>query len=259
MTTEDKTEDLQKAFEQGFSEARGEEAAPAVAPPAEPAPAPPAQEGTAQPATDEKVDAAQEPTPLEGKVAELEKLLGTSLQRLKSAEGRVAALQRDRDKPKEPPPEDLPNPGIAKMREDYPDIADQADAAIKHALDKAKQEFGLLTQEQVNNIVSERMDKFAHAIVEREHKGWKNDVKKPEFAAWLETQPDSTRSLAESDNPLDAIELLDQYKASRKAPVRDTRQLDAASVVGTARTSAPSTVISDDAAFEMGFNSARGR
>lgn len=264
MSTEpehkDTPEDLQKAFEQGFSEARGEEQTPtppAPAPqPAEASPPAVAQEVKPEIETPEPVAKDEpEPSPLEKKVSELEKLLGTSLQRLKSAEGRVAALQREREKPTPQAPEpEKPNPAIEKMRQDYPDIADQADAAIKHAIEAARKD-GNLTSAQVEEIVSKRTSAILDAIVEKEHRGWKNDVKKPEFVAWLEQQPENIKSLAESDSPLDAIDLLDKFKAAKKGPPKDTRALDAASVVGSARNNPPATVISDEAAFEHGFNS----
>ncbi len=56
----------------------------------------------------------------------------------------------------------------------------------------------------------------AHAKVEKAHPGWKRIVATPEFHAWLPKQSERIRDLAASDEPADAISVLDKFIANTK-------------------------------------------
>jgi len=50
-------------------------------------------------------------------------------------------------------------------------------------------------------------------LVERAHPGWKQTVTSPQFAAWLQGQPNEIKKLGESPWAVDAIKMIDLYKA----------------------------------------------
>jgi hypothetical protein len=51
----------------------------------------------------------------------------------------------------------------------------------------------------------------AAAQVEKAHPGWKRTVATPQFSAWLAKQSEQVKKLAESEEPADAIRLLDKF------------------------------------------------
>lgn len=85
------------------------------------------------------------------------------------------------------------------------------------------------------------------AQIETAHPGWTTVAASPEFHAWKATQAPGIRALADSDDPADAIEMLNLYSAVRtpstsgktSAQVAAERQKRLNSSVGTSRAQAP--------------------
>lgn len=56
----------------------------------------------------------------------------------------------------------------------------------------------------------------AHIAIEVAHPGWIATVRTPEFVRWLDAQPPEVYALSKSQDPTDAIALLDRYEESRR-------------------------------------------
>lgn len=102
--------------------------------------------------------------------------------------------------------------------------------------------------------------------------GWKKDINTQEFKAWLPAQPQEILALAESDDPEDAIQLLDKYEEHKAAKAAETnasaekdrrhkknqQRLDAATTPKGAG-EPPQKGLSDEEAFERGYKKQAGR
>jgi hypothetical protein len=101
-------------------------------------------------------------------------------------------------------------------------------------------------------------------LVEDAHPNWVDTVQTMKFGAWLEDQPEETRTLATSDRPRDAILLLDRYKESvdnsqsgqARAPVSDPRRRlqDAVPATRSGGTNRRERLSSEEEEFIRGFN-----
>ena len=79
---------------------------------------------------------------------------------------------------------------------------------------------------ELNQQYTERESKLMRQIVdltmEQAHKGWKTTVNTPEFNAWRTAQPPAIQNLSRSDDPQDAIAMLNLFK-STAAAAADTK------------------------------------
>lgn len=77
-----------------------------------------------------------------------------------------------------------------------------------------------LREESAEDIAEVRTD----IIVSTSHRGWKKTINTPEFAAWIGKQDAETIALGDSNDPFDAVDLLDKYTESSKAKRTRTKQ-----------------------------------
>ena len=109
------------------------------------------------------------------------------------------------------------------------------------------------------------LSKVNQTLVTIAHRNWKSDTKTPEFSQWISTQADGTKSLADSDDPEDAIKLMDSYYEHRKAspspaPAPNGKssqqnRLAASAQPASTGKSVPQRVTDEDDAMEIGFKS----
>lgn len=181
-------------------------------------------------------------------------------QHVKTAEGRVAAFQREWDAAKKAQmavdraPSDQAMAHAAKspekwerMKQDFPEWAEAQEEFTLHAIRqhapqtpvaqlddesfRAKAaELGYVSKEELREFV-------AKSKIEDAHAGWEQTVNTPEFAKWFEAQPEDLKSLAASDRPADAIKLLDTYVETTRAvqQVKDERKERLQAAAGTPR------------------------
>jgi hypothetical protein len=114
--------------------------------------------------------------------------------------------------------------------------------------------------QQADQRATERVEKLKSTIVESRHRGWEKVVKTPEFNAWFDSQGDEVKALAESDNPVDVIEVLDRYSALQKPQSNSpgnkkpsNNRLAQAVPPTNGRTSTVSSAPSEDDDFLAGF------
>ena len=128
-----------------------------------------------------------------------------------------------------------------RLKEDYPEFA----AALKPAMDDlVKAELAkfkdLMPKDQQSQFDVQTLTESIRRelTVEVRHPGWKKEVKKPEFVGWLQSAPREVQMLAGSDDPEDAVRLLDLYKAPKQKQVTTQNAgIQAAAALPTGRSS----------------------
>lgn len=83
--------------------------------------------------------------------------------------------------------------------------------------DKIVESVSQRLQQQFNHQLSSMRSELA---VESRHQGWQRTVKSEQFSNWLSEQPEEIQALASSDDPADAIAMLDKYKEQGSAKQR---------------------------------------
>lgn len=299
MTDETQTNDASAAFESGFSNARGD-SQPAAEKPAEkaqPAETKPA-ESARQDAKKVEPDPWEGVAPkiretLEGlqtKLAGFEKLPA----RFSVVEGHIgnlnlvtrslkAAMEKANEKSTAKGQEAPSNTEVQRamkdparwtqLEQDYPDWV----AAVKPEFDDLRAAIAATKSEPFDPAPLEK--KFDERITKTtadfesqfearlplymKHGNWKATVRSEEFKAWRATQPQDVNALGASENPDDAVRMLDLYSADRKKAAEKTareesrkKQLERA--VTPDGVSVTTHQPSAEDAFEAGFKSARG-
>ena len=186
---------------------------------------------------------------------ELSAVMPGLVDELKQAKGRIGALQSQWDKVRQnvEAPSQKQVAAAAKdpekwaaLKQDFPEWGDAISEFVETKLGSVTGKASGPSAEEIEQLVSQRTEaatstlrrQLNETLVSVAHKGWKNDVKTPEFAAWYAAQRPEVQALAGSEDGLDAIQMLDLYTEHRKKPVQavqDQRQqrLAAAAVTPT--------------------------
>ncbi|HLA87836.1 MAG TPA: hypothetical protein VJL10_07435 [Anaerolineales bacterium] len=102
------------------------------------------------------------------------------------------------------------NTKFEALKEEFPEYAE----ALTEQIGNLKTEMSGKTSEVKSEdfkTVQTEIESFKDMLVETRHRKWKDTVQTSEFAEWFASQDDDTKNLAQSTNPLDAIDLLDKY------------------------------------------------
>lgn len=241
-----------------------------------------AQQNAADPVADEPAAAAAQEVqadPLAGlpeevkaalaKIPQLEQANAQLLHHVKTAEGRVAAMQREFQQARAAQtavaPQDAPSQGqIAtaaknpekweQLKQDFPEWAGAMEEYVAAKLGGVQQHSGLTpdqvagyVQQQVAQTKAEMARLVEEARIEGRHENWREQVKTPEFIAWYSVQSPEVRALADSPSARDAIKMLDLFEQARVRPASEVRQersqrLAAAATVRPGQTPAPKTL-----------------
>lgn len=156
---------------------------------------------------------------------------------LKEARGRIGALQSEWSKAKAAGPSQTQISAAVKdpekwasLKSDFPEWGEGITEYVESRLGSLAGSG--LTAEQIEQLVTQKAGErtaelertFSERLVEFKHPGWKKEVNTSDFAAWLAVQPDQTKALANSSDPLDAIAMLDSYAAHKAKPVQQVQQ-----------------------------------
>lgn len=223
-------------------------------------PAAPAEEKTQEPDTAQAVSESHEsevteddPKVLRDKLAGMESIITQLSTRLRNAEGHIGGLnsqvkqQLEAAKQVKAAGADAPSTGeiraaqaspeaMAELERDYPEFAKALRPAIEATLSQRMSEFEKrIPQSQAQPTgdfaSKQEIEAFkAELRVESKHPGWQEIVAKPEFAGWLQQGPRELQMLAGSNNPIDAIRLLDLYSEARKPSSPSQRNASAAAL-----------------------------
>ncbi|MGZ5078616.1 MAG: hypothetical protein ACXWHZ_03610 [Usitatibacter sp.] len=111
-----------------------------------------------------------------------------------------------------------------KLKADFPEIAAALDARDAEANERIAS-----TEQLAKQLAQDRkkaeMERAA-AQVEAVHPKWLETIKTPAFGEWLGQQPQGVRALASSDEPGDAVTLLDAYRKAHPAPSSEAAQTE---------------------------------
>lgn len=249
------------AFADGFAEEKTPESKP-VDPIAPIVDAPAVKEEPAQPvaAIEAPGLTSDELVAMRAAMADVTDMKG----KLRDAYGRIGALNdllhKTRDEKKaEGKPAALSKVEMKRMKEAYPELADDLSADLNEALSNLR-----TTQQdpdEVARLVKERVAEASHelrkeALSER-HPDWE-DIKKSEgFWKWIDTLPEADRkAIQTSSSPTFIASRLDVFKAQRdkgaKTKERSQERL-ASAIAPTGGNNASKSSLSDDEAMQKAF------
>jgi hypothetical protein len=216
------------------------------------------------------------------KLAQIDELATANAQLLhhvKTAEGRVAAMQREfqqaRVAQQQVAPQEAPSQGqIAnaaknpekweQLKEDFPEWAGAMEEYVASKLGSVQPQQGLdpqqvaaFVQQQVDQTKAEMRQAIEEARVDGKYENWKDTVNTLEFTQWFTVQSPEIRSLANSDSARDAIRMLDLFHDTKKRSASDIKQergqrLAAAATTRPGQTPPPKTL--DDMSPEELWN-----
>lgn len=124
-----------------------------------------------------------------------------------------------------------------RLREDYPEFAEAMGAALDARLSEIEAKIPQGNTSVPENVVTkEELQTWKNEMyVESRHEGWKDRVKTPEFAGWLHRQPREVQMLAVSDDPRDAVRLLDLHQEATKKPAPNSDHISSAAALPRGR------------------------
>ena len=215
------------------------------------------------------------PEAVRAKLAQIDQLAEANAQLLhhvKTAEGRVAAMQREfqqaRVAQQQVAPQEAPSQGqivnAAKnpekweqLKQDFPEWAGAMEEYVASQLGSVRPQNGMLTPEQVTGYVQQQVEQtksemrqaFEESRIDDKYDNWKelvNSLQTPEI-----------RALADSTSARDAIRMLDMFHDTKKRSASDIRQersqrLSAAATTRPGQTPPPKTM--DDMSPEELWN-----
>ena len=219
-------------------------------------------------ATPEPEPQAQPEDPLAGvpeavkaKLAQIDQLAATNaqlLQHIKTAEGRVAAMQREfqqaRAAQQSVAPQSAPSQGqlaaAAKsvekweqLKQDFPEWAGAMEEKLAAELSRFQPPPGLapervqeMVQQQVDQARSEMARTIEEVRVDAKYENWRETINTPDFMQWFVIQTPELKALADSTASRDAIRLLDLYHQARSRPASEIRQERGARLAAAATT-----------------------
>jgi hypothetical protein len=205
-----------------------------------------------------------------GKISQLEQANAQLLQHVKTAEGRVAAMQREFAQAKAAQqsvvPQEAPTQGqmsaAAKnpekweqLKQDFPEWADAMEEYVAAKLGGVKpaapgldpQVVAAFVHQQVSQSKAEMARTIEEARIEGKYDGWKDTVNSTDFVQWFTVQTPEVQALANSPAARDAIRMLDLFNESKKRSATDIKQergarLAAAATVRPGQTPPPKTL-----------------
>ncbi len=144
---------------------------------------------------------------------------------------------------------------LAGLREEFPEWAEaldeQSSETERRILEKMPKTDGFATKDDI-----ESFKKILPLMIK--HPTFEEDINTPDFSDWLNAQDDSTKALAESESPKDAIALMDKFHARDKAPAGDKKpnpqeRLARSLAPPTSGARAPARALSEEEAMSVGY------
>jgi len=197
---------------------------------------------------------------------------GTVTKKFDTAFGQMGAMRQLIDSLKARTPDGEPvqvgADDFKELSEEYPELGELTLKGLNRVLGKVR---GTGADPQaIDKIVGERLQSVESKIVDSALQavfpGWDDEIKTPQFGAWLQQQAPETQALGDSTRIADAAKLLRMYEKSKVAPpmqptttqqsnqaTTSRRQL-AAAVPPKGDGGIASSASSDDDDFSAGFN-----
>lgn len=253
-------------FNAGFS---GSEDVPTAtpAPSPEPTPAP-----TPAPAAPEYVQITRDEwDSTKARAAKVDEIEATSRQRLDQVFGKMGGLERKLTELTAGTPAgeavQVSDADFEELAQEYgPEMAALTAKGLNKILGRMKGAGGLDT-DAVTKLVGEKIQAASQEIraqtveasLEAVFPGWKEEVKTPAFATWINAQAADVKALASSDKVGDAAKMLRLFDKAKSAPAQtpapsNTRQRQIAAAVPPRGDGGHPPAPEDDDDFNAGFN-----
>ena len=124
-------------------------------------------------------------------------------------------------------------------------------------------------EDKILQDIREKEEKRINTYIDRRHKSWQDTVKSQEFRSWINSQDGSIQNLADSEDPDDAILLLDKFKefsgkiesnqGNNNPQAKNTDRLEKLVSPKGKESAQAKKFGSEEDDFESGFKSVRGR
>ena len=202
------------------------------------------------------------PEAVKAKLAQIDQLAQANAQLLhhvKTAEGRVAAMQREfqqaRTAQQSVAPNQAPSQGQMsaavknpekweQLKQDFPEWAGAMEEYVAAKLGGVQpQQPGLdpravamFVQQQVSQTKAEMTRALEEARIEGKYEDWRDTVNTTEFAQWFTVQPPEVRALADSAAARDAIRMLDMFHQAKSRSASGIKQERGARLAAAATT-----------------------
>ena len=202
------------------------------------------------------------PQAVRDKLAQIDQLAQANAQLLhhvKTAEGRVAAMQREfqqaRAAQQTVAPNQAPSQGQMaaavknpekweQLKQDFPEWAGAMEEYVAAKLGSVQPQGPNLdpravaefTYQQVTQAKAEMARLLEEARIEGKYEDWKQQVNTTEFAQWFSAQPSEIQALANSSAARDAIRMLDLFHQSKTRTATEIKQERGARLAAAATT-----------------------
>lgn len=202
------------------------------------------------------------PQAVKDKLAQIDQLAQANAQLLhhvKTAEGRVAAMQREfqqaRAAQQQVAPDQAPSQGqmaaAAKnpekweqLKQDFPEWAGAMEEYVASKLGAVQpngnnldpQAVAAFVHQQVAQTKAEMGRLLEEARIEGKYENWRDVVNTTEFAQWFTVQPPEVRALADSAAARDAIRMLDMFHQAKSRTASEIKQERGARLAAAATT-----------------------
>jgi hypothetical protein len=203
-------------------------------PPQEPAPEP-------VPETPPEEEPAPEVDPLIERLTKLEQSNAQLLQHVKTAEGRVSAMQRELELSRQAQKavSDAPSQqqiAVAaknpekweSLKTDFPEWGEAMEEFVTAKLSGFSAppavDVDALVAQKLGEAKTETVRLLEESRIEMKYEDWRDIVNTTDFTAWYSAQPPEIQRLAESTKARDAIEMLDKFHAAKAKPAAGIRQ-----------------------------------
>ena len=213
-----------------------------------------AQDQQGQPAADPLANLPEPVKQALAKITELEQANAQLLHHVKTAEGRVAAMQREFQQSRQAASavNDAPSQGAIaaaaknpekweQLKQDFPEWASAMEEYVGSRLSGVQ---GGVQATQVVDYVQQQLATeranlqaaIEEAKVEGKYENWQATVNSPDFAQWFAIQPADVKALADSKSGRDAIKMLDMFHTVKAKPASEIRQERGARLAAAATT-----------------------
>lgn len=214
-------------FAAGFSGAAEEPTAtPALTPEPTAAPTP---VPTAAPAPEYVQITREEWDSTKARAAKVDEIDATHRQRLDQVFGKMGGLERRITELTAATPSgeavQISDADFEELKKDYPELVPFMTKDLNKILGRMKGAAGLDT-DAVTKLVGEKIQAASQEIraqtveasLEAVFPGWKEEVRTPQFATWINSQAADVKALASSDKVGDAAKMLRLYDTAKSAP-----------------------------------------
>lgn len=193
------------------------------------------------------------------KIAALEQANAQLLHHVKTAEGRVAAMQREFEQARRAQQQVATNDAPSQnqmaaaaknpekweqLKQDFPEWAGAMEEYVTSKLGAIPPQQQGLTPEAVAEFVQGKVAevqadtnrRIEEARIEGKYENWRDLVNTADFTNWFAAQQPEVQALAQSPQARDAIRMLDLFHDTKKRPASDIKQERGARLAAAATT-----------------------